>query len=83
MKISILHFDSWEVQKEDGEWKREKLSKKKEKEKGKHFSELKDKNAQIAKPSSVQPPSRKKKNIHTKAHYETLELHGGKYPKIF
>lgn len=33
MKISILHFDSWEVQKEDGEWKREKLSKKKEKRK--------------------------------------------------
>lgn len=31
MKISILHFDSWEVQKEDGEWKREKLSKKKKK----------------------------------------------------
>lgn len=60
-----------------------KIIKKKKKEKGKHFSELKDKNAQIAKPSSVQPPSSKKKNIHTKAHYETLELHGGKYPKIF
>lgn len=70
MKISILHFDSWEVQKEDGEWKREKLSKKKKKkEKGKHFSELKDKNAQIAKPSSVQPPSSKKKKY---SHQGTL-----------
>lgn len=48
MKISILHLTNRKSRKKTENGKEKNYQKK-----GKHFSELKDKNAQIAKPSSV------------------------------